>query len=60
MSELLRETFKKFDKNGDGYLSPKEIKEVLEGFAIKATKEEVDKFISEADTDKDGKVNYDG
>lgn len=60
MSELLRQTFKTFDKNGDGYLLPAEIKQVLEGFNLKSTKEEIDKFIADADTDKDGKVNYEG
>jgi len=54
----LRESFKVFDKNGDGYISAPELRHVMTTLGEKLTDEEVDEMIREADIDGDGKVNY--
>jgi calmodulin len=56
----LRESFKVFDKNGDGYINASELKHVMTTLGEKLTEEEVIEMIREADIDGDGKVNYEG
>ncbi len=56
----LRESFKVFDKNGDGYISASELRHVMITLGEKLTDEEVEEMIREADIDGDGQVNYDG
>ena len=56
----LREAFKVFDKNGDGYISVNELRQVVTTLGEKMTDEELIEMLSEADCDGDGKVNYDG
>lgn len=55
----LREAFRVFDKNGDGFISPTELQHVMTNLGEKLTEEEVDDMIREADVDGDGLVNYD-
>ena len=52
--------FKVFDKNGDGYISSDELRQVMTQLGEKLTDDELDDMIQEADTDGDGQVNYDG
>lgn len=54
----LRESFKVFDKNGDGYISASELRHVMTTLGEKLTDDEVDEMIREADIDGDGQVNY--
>lgn len=54
----LRESFKVFDKNGDGYISASELRHVMTTLGEKLSDEEVEEMIREADIDGDGKVNY--
>lgn len=56
----LRESFKVFDKNGDGYINASELRHVMTSLGEKLTEEEVIEMIREADIDGDGKVNYEG
>jgi len=56
-AELL-ESFKVFDKNGDGFISAKELQDMMLTLGEKLTNEEVDEMIKEADTNGDGKVDY--
>lgn len=56
----LRESFKVFDKNGDGFISASELRQVMTTLGEKLTDEEVNEMIKEADVDGDGKVNYEG
>lgn len=56
----LKEAFRVFDKNGDGFISAPELRHVMTNLGEKLTDEEVEDMIKEADLDGDGLVNYDG
>merc|ERR1719430_585374 len=55
----LREAFKIFDRDKDGYISMKELKKVASMLGTMLTKEELDEFMAEADADGNGKLDYD-
>ncbi|KAL3507785.1 hypothetical protein ACH5RR_033167 [Cinchona calisaya] len=57
--EELKEAFKVFDKDQNGYISASELKHVMINLGEKLTDEEVEQMIREADLDGDGQVNYD-
>ncbi|XP_022849765.1 calmodulin-like protein 8 isoform X1 [Olea europaea var. sylvestris] len=57
--EELKEAFKVFDKDQNGYISANELRHVMINLGEKLTDEEVDQMIREADQDGDGQVNYD-
>ncbi|KAF2287792.1 hypothetical protein GH714_002992 [Hevea brasiliensis] len=56
--EELKEAFKVFDKDQDGYISPDELRHVMINLGEKLTDEELEQMIKEADLDGDGQVNY--
>lgn len=56
----LREAFRVFDKDGNGFISAAELRHVMTNLGEKLTDEEVDEMIKEADLDGDGMVNYEG
>ncbi len=56
--EELREAFKVFDKDGNGFISAAELRHVMTNLGEKLTDEEVDAMVREADTDGDGQVDY--
>lgn len=58
--EELREAFRVFDRNGDGFISASELRHVMTNLGEKLTDEEVEDMIKEADLDGDGLVNYEG
>ncbi|KAF9618624.1 hypothetical protein IFM89_002319 [Coptis chinensis] len=54
----LKEAFKVFDKDQNGYISATELRHVMINLGEKLTDEEVAQMIREADLDGDGQVNY--
>ena len=58
--EEIKEAFRVFDKDGNGFISAAELRHVMTNLGEKLTDEEVDEMIREADIDGDGQVNYDG
>ncbi|CAL9104025.1 unnamed protein product [Musa textilis] len=58
VEEELKEAFKVFDKDQNGYISASELRNVMMNLGEKLTDEEVDQMIREADLDGDGQVNY--
>jgi calmodulin len=56
--EEIKEAFKVFDKDGNGFISAAELRHVMTNLGEKLTDEEVDEMIREADVDGDGQINY--
>ena len=49
-----------FDKNGNGYIEAKELKDILRKLGDNTTDEQIQEMIQVADIDKDGRINYSG
>lgn len=58
LASEVREAFRLFDKNGDGYISSEELKSILSNNGEKISDNELDAMIKDADIDGDGKINY--
>merc|ERR1712198_374131 len=58
-AETIREAFKLFDRDQDGFITCKELKKVTTMLGEPLTAEEVDEFMAEADVDQNGKLDYD-
>merc|ERR1711997_171794 len=58
-AETIREAFKLFDRDKDGFISTKELKKVTTMLGEQMTNEEVEEFMREADVDGNGKLDYD-
>lgn len=58
--EEIKEAFKVFDKDGNGYISAAELRHVMTNLGEKLSENEVDEMIREADVDGDGQINYEG
>ena len=54
----VREAFRVFDKDGNGFISAAELRHVMTNLGQRLSDEEVDEMIRRADTDGDGQVNY--
>ncbi|CAL9772929.1 unnamed protein product [Musa acuminata subsp. burmannicoides] len=54
----LKEAFKVFDKDQNGFISATELRNVMISLGEKLTDEEVAQMIREADLDGDGQVNF--
>ncbi|KAF9296233.1 hypothetical protein BGZ74_010417 [Mortierella antarctica] len=57
--EEIKEAFKVFDKDGNGFISSAELRHVLTNLGERLSDAEVDEMIHEADVDGDGQINYD-
>ncbi len=58
MSQALKEAFKIFDKNKNGYIEAKELRSVTTTLGQRLTDEEFQEFWNEADQNGDGKLDY--
>ena len=56
----LREAFAVFDKDNDGFIGAKELRDVMAQLGENLTLEEVNSMIKEADKNGDGLVDYKG
>ncbi|BFZ07237.1 hypothetical protein BsWGS_10276 [Bradybaena similaris] len=57
-ADKLRDAFRVFDSNGDGFIFANELRHAMTSMGEPLTDEEVDKMMDEADINGDGKVNY--
>ncbi|KAG2354831.1 hypothetical protein BDR07DRAFT_1428216, partial [Suillus spraguei] len=57
--EEIKEAFKVFNKDGNGYINAAELRHVMTNLGEKLSDAEVDEMIREADVDVDGQINYD-
>lgn len=53
-----RETFKMFDKDGDGTISAKELGIVMRQLGLNPTEDELLEMIQEVDEDGNGEINF--
>ena len=55
--EEIREAFKVFDRDNNGFISAAELRHVMTSIGEKLTDNEVDEMIREADQDGDGRID---
>lgn len=58
--EEIKEAFKVFDRDDNGFISAAELRHVMTNLGEKLSDEEVDEMVREADIDGDGQINYEG
>ena len=56
----LRDAFKVFDRNNDGYVSADEIKYVMKNLGHDLSDADVDDIMKKADVNGDGRLDYSG
>lgn len=54
------EAFRKFDQDGDGFLSARELRQMMRRLGVDLTVLELQDCLRLADLDKDGKLSYSG
>nr|UKO95428.1 troponin c [Demodex canis] len=59
VQEELREAFRLYDKEGNGYIKTSDLREILRALDDKLTADELDEMIAEIDTDGSGTVDFD-
>jgi len=57
-SAELKEAFKIFDRDGNGYIDAEELKKVVTQYGARLSLEEAEELLNEADLDGDGKLDY--
>ncbi|KAJ8679506.1 hypothetical protein QAD02_015293 [Eretmocerus hayati] len=60
MQEELKEAFRLYDREGNGYITTATLKEILAALDDKLTSTDLDGIIAEIDTDGSGTVDFDG
>lgn len=60
MQNELREAFRMYDKEGNGYITTKTLREILAAIDDKLTDEDLDGMIEEIDSEGSGKVDVEG
>ena len=58
--EEVKEAFRVFDKEGNGFISGAELRHIMTNLGEKLTDKEVDEMLQEGDVDGDGQINYEG
>ncbi|KAJ8308804.1 hypothetical protein KUTeg_013678 [Tegillarca granosa] len=58
LQEEVLEAFKLFDTDRNGYITARELKDVMTNLGEKITEEEVDDMIRVADANGDGQIEY--
>ena len=59
--EEMKLYFKKFDQNGDGFITTDELDLAMKTYGSRTyTKKEIEDMIAAADKDADGKISYEG
>ncbi|KAK9237244.1 hypothetical protein V1525DRAFT_404639 [Lipomyces kononenkoae] len=56
--EEIKEAFRVFDRDNNGYISATELRHVMTSIGERLTDDEVDLMIKEADTNNDGRIDY--
>ena len=56
----VKEAFRVFDKDGNGFISAAELRHVMENLGDKLMEDEVKEMIETADMEEDGHINYEG
>ncbi|CAD5118233.1 unnamed protein product [Dimorphilus gyrociliatus] len=56
----IRDAFRLFDREGNGYLAVEEIKHVMQTLGELMSELEINEMLSEANVDSEGQVNYEG
>jgi len=59
MQQELREAFRLYDKEGNGYIKTSDLRDILRALDDKLTEDELDEMITEIDTDGSGTVDFD-
>ncbi|CAH1393727.1 troponin C, isoallergen Bla g 6.0101 [Halyomorpha halys] len=59
MQQELREAFRLYDKEGNGYITTAVLREILKELDDKITSQELDMMIAEIDSDGSGTVDFD-
>jgi len=60
MQQELREAFRLYDKEGNGYITTDVLREILRELDETITAEDLDSMIEEIDSDGSGTVDFDG
>jgi len=60
LEEELREAFRLYDKEGNGYINVSDLREILRALDDNITEDELDEMIAEIDTDGSGTVDFEG
>jgi len=56
--EEMQEAFRVFDRDGNGFVTEKELRLIMMNLGEKLLDEEIDEMITCADVDGDGQINY--
>jgi len=59
MNEELKEAFRLYDKEGDGYITTQVLKDILKELDPKLTKDELEQIIKDVDEDGSGTIDFD-
>jgi len=59
MQQELREAFRLYDKEGNGYIKTSQLRDIMRALDDKLTEDELDEMIAEIDTDGSGTVDFD-